>query len=36
MQKIEIIPDAKVPDSATFRINKEDHTLGNLLAKYVS
>ena len=27
--------DQKVPDTAIFRINREDHTLGNMLVQYV-
>ena len=28
---VAIIPDAKTPNTATFMISKEDHTIGNLL-----
>ncbi|CAI5440963.1 unnamed protein product [Caenorhabditis angaria] len=30
-KKIEIEKDTKVPNAAVFTINKEDHTLGNML-----
>eukprot|EP00053_Salpingoeca_punica_P011778 m.105009 g.105009 ORF g.105009 m.105009 type:complete len:125 (+) comp15777_c0_seq1:154-528(+) len=30
-RKIEYTKDTKVPNAGTFRINKEDHTLGNML-----
>jgi len=30
-KKIEIAKDTKVPNAAIFTINKEDHTLGNLV-----
>lgn len=30
-KKITIVPDTKVPNAASFSINKEDHTLGNLI-----
>eukprot|EP00158_Paraphelidium_tribonemae_P000603 Partr_v1_DN22927_c0_g1_i1_m42405 putative dna-directed RNA polymerase II len=31
MKRLEIIKDTKIPNSATFKIQREDHTLGNLL-----
>ncbi|XP_006818068.1 DNA-directed RNA polymerase II subunit RPB11-a [Saccoglossus kowalevskii] len=31
MDKIVITKDTKVPNAAMFTVNKEDHTLGNLL-----
>ena len=27
----EVIPDAKIPNSMIYQINREDHTLGNLV-----
>lgn len=27
--------DTKVPNAAIFTVNKEDHTLGNMIRKYV-
>jgi DNA-directed RNA polymerase II subunit RPB11 len=30
-QKIEYTADTKVTNAGTFRFNKEDHTIGNLL-----
>jgi len=29
--RIALIPDEKVPNAATFRVAREDHTMGNLL-----
>jgi len=34
-KKVRFEKDTKVPNAATFFINKEDHTLGNLLATCV-
>eukprot|EP00049_Salpingoeca_infusionum_P027745 m.34017 g.34017 ORF g.34017 m.34017 type:complete len:61 (-) comp9717_c0_seq1:678-860(-) len=34
-QKVVYKLDQKVPDTAVFRINREDHTLGNMLVQYV-
>lgn len=33
--RITITKDTKVPNAAHFTVNKEDHTLGNLLRAYV-
>ena len=30
-KKIEIEKDTKVPNAAVFTLNKEDHTLGNMI-----
>lgn len=30
-KKITVTPDTKVPNAASFSLNKEDHTLGNLI-----
>ncbi|CAH1800741.1 unnamed protein product [Owenia fusiformis] len=30
-KKIEIVKDTKVPNAAMFTVNKEDHTLGNMI-----
>ena len=32
ISRITFEKDSKVPNAGTFRINKEDHTLGNMLA----
>jgi DNA-directed RNA polymerase II subunit RPB11 len=34
-KKIIITKDTKVPNAAIFTVNKEDHTLGNLLMQSV-
>ena len=34
-KKITFEKDTKVPNAAIFTVNKEDHTLGNLLKQYV-
>ncbi|KAK6046795.1 RNA polymerase Rpb3/Rpb11 dimerization domain protein [Cooperia oncophora] len=33
-RKISVENDTKVPNAAVFTINKEDHTLGNMLKQY--
>jgi DNA-directed RNA polymerase II subunit RPB11 len=35
-KKITFEKDTKVPNAAIFTINKEDHTLGNLLKQFVA
>ena len=35
MQKIEVFRDKKIFNSAIFKIQKEDHTLGNLIQKQI-
>ncbi|EDQ88060.1 uncharacterized protein MONBRDRAFT_32960 [Monosiga brevicollis MX1] len=34
--KITYEPDSKVPNAGTFRMNREDHTVGNLLASQLA
>jgi DNA-directed RNA polymerase subunit L len=34
--KITFELDSRAKDTATFRINREDHTIGNLLTQYAS
>ena len=35
-KKVTFKKDEKIPNAATFQINKEDHTLGNLLVRFAS
>lgn len=34
-KKITVEKDTKVPNAAIFTVNKEDHTIGNLLKQFV-
>lgn len=34
-KKVAIEKDTKVPNAAIFTVNKEDHTIGNLLKQFV-
>ncbi|KAG2049989.1 hypothetical protein BDR06DRAFT_960684 [Suillus hirtellus] len=33
---VEVTEDTKIPNAATFKIVKQDHTLGNMIRAYVS
>lgn len=32
--RVTVTPDTRMPNTCTFTIQKEDHTLGNVLARY--
>lgn len=33
--RVEVIEDTKIPNAATFKVIKQDHTLANMLRAYV-
>lgn len=35
-KSVEIMEDTKIPNAATIKILKQDHTLGNMIRAYVS
>ena len=34
MCRVEVIEDTKIPNAATIKVVKQDHTLGNMLRAY--
>jgi hypothetical protein len=36
LHSVEIMEDTKIPNAATIKILKQDHTLGNMIRAYVS
>lgn len=35
MSRVNLEPDTKIPNAATLTLEKEDHTLGNMLRAYI-
>lgn len=35
LRRVEVTEDTKIPNAATIKIVKQDHTLGNMLRAYV-